>query len=569
MYNKEKNYKFFKLPIYYIKNKTTLNNDLTSDLELLKTVNNNKPIYELLFQPETELGRECLSQWASYYTNNKKFLEESQKYYLNCVNTNKDNFLVNKMLSTWKNIKNETNFYDKYEYIDIQKIEWLNQSSLFLCIMSFYNLSSPILNLLAPVFICIIPFILLKILNKSVTFENYSQLLIKQIKSHVLGKLFYSFNNVSLGQKVYILLMVGLYFYNIYQNILTCYKFYKNTIQITNDFNLTKSYLEYTIENIKLHINLTKNLPTYNQFNIKLSQYLLKLEHFYDELKLIPKNILTPFNIKSIGFLMKNYYELFKLDQIDELMHFSFGFNGYIDTLSGLSQNIKNKKINKVLFSNKHNYFKKLYHPSINKNPIKNNINLNKNIIITGPNASGKTTIIKATAINILFCHQIGFGYFKSAKIKLYKFLHCYINIPDTSSRDSLFQAEVRRCKNILDTINNNKKDTHFCIFDELFSGTNPYEAISTGNGYLHYLSNNKNVTFILTTHFIKLCKLLNNNKNIINNNMESIQNLDSIVYTYTIKKGISKVKGGISILKEFKYPTDIIKLSKQTLNKL
>ena len=34
--------------------------------------------------------------------------------------------------------------------------------------------------------------------------------------------------------------------------------------------------------------------------------------------------------------------------------------------------------------------------------------------------------------------------------------MHCYINIPDTGGRDSLYQAEARQCKNILETIENN-----------------------------------------------------------------------------------------------------------------
>jgi DNA mismatch repair ATPase MutS len=132
-----------------------------------------------------------------------------------------------------------------------------------------------------------------------------------------------------------------------------------------------------------------------------------------------------------------------------------------------------------------------------------------------------------------------------------------------------LFQAEVRRCKKILNIIENNKNKNHFCIFDELFSGTNPYEAISTGNGYLEHLSKQKNVTFILTTHFMKLCYLFNKNKNIVNKNMNSFIEKDSIIYTYKINNGISKIKGGINILKQFNYPTNIINISKKTLENL
>ena len=69
------------------------------------------------------------------------------------------------------------------------------------------------------------------------------------------------------------------------------------------------------------------------------------------------------------------------------------------------------------------------------------------------------------------------------------RYLHCYINIPDTSGRDSLFQAEARRCKEILSLIENNKENNHFCIFDELYSGTNPIEAVATSYSYLKYIN--------------------------------------------------------------------------------
>ena len=77
--------------------------------------------------------------------------------------------------------------------------------------------------------------------------------------------------------------------------------------------------------------------------------------------------------------------------------------------------------------------------------------------MITGPNASGKTTILKTTLFNIILSQQVGFGFYSSATINPYKYIHCYLNIPDTSGRDSLFQAEARRCKEILDSVKNSK----------------------------------------------------------------------------------------------------------------
>jgi DNA mismatch repair ATPase MutS len=188
---------------------------------------------------------------------------------------------------------------------------------------------------------------------------------------------------------------------------------------------------------------------------------------------------------------------------------------------------------------------------------VKNSYSLDKNIIITGPNASGKTTLLKSTLFNIILSQQIGCGFYNSASVKIYDFIHCYINIPDTGGRDSLYQAEARQCKNILEAIENNNTKNHFCVFDELYSGTNPDEAINSAYGYLNYLNKLNNIDYVLTTHYIKLCKKLNKQNN--NFYMKVNNNANDFEYTYKIKKGISKVKGAMKVLKDLNYPENII----------
>ena len=88
-------------------------------------------------------------------------------------------------------------------------------------------------------------------------------------------------------------------------------------------------------------------------------------------------------------------------------------------------------------------------------------------------------------------------------------------------------------------------KKKHFCIFDELYSGTNHYEAIGTAYSYLKYISENKNVRFMLTTHFIQLCSLFDKERNISNMKMETKIVDNSPHYSYKMIKGVSKIKGG------------------------
>jgi hypothetical protein len=192
-------------------------------------------------------------------------------------------------------------------------------------------------------------------------------------------------------------------------------------------------------------------------------------------------------------------------------------------------------------------------------NVIANDVVLDKQLIITGPNAAGKTTVIKTTMFNIILSQQIGFGFYERAEVNPYDFLHCYLNIPDTSGRDSLFQAESRRCMEILRCIIDNPNKRHFCIFDELYSGTNPYEAVAAAYGYIDYISKNPNVDLILTTHYIELCELLQKQNGSAVSNLHMSVSPDTGAYLYKIADGISTIKGGLKVLRDLEYPDEIV----------
>ena len=189
--------------------------------------------------------------------------------------------------------------------------------------------------------------------------------------------------------------------------------------------------------------------------------------------------------------------------------------------------------------------------------PVKNTVSLDKRLVITGPNASGKTTILKMTMLNILFSQQLGHGFYEAGtRICPYDQLHSYLNIPDTSGRDSLFQAEARRCKSILDETETGSR--MLCIFDELFSGTNPIEASASAYAFLKHLAMSSNVTFLLTTHFLDVCKKLN--AHVQNAHMATSKTSDGdLVYEYKFKLGISRIKGGLKVLKDLNFPPSIL----------
>ena len=572
MFNEEKCYQdnCFQLPIEFLNNKQKLSENLINDLELIETVHEDSvPIYNTVFDPSTNVGKESIKSWSKYYTTNKNFLKDSQKLYKKANSIPFNKIQIEKMIHSWKNIRNQNNFLEKYQYIDFQKLLFLNKSTIFLSILSLYNISSPVINLIAPFFVLLLPFAVLKVMKLPITWNSYYNILIQNIKHHAIGKLLFSFNEVALGQKIYILFLLGMYFYNIYQNIISCYRFYVNARYIAEEFETLNEYLDYTKNKIKLYLKITQKYKTYKQFNSKLKDYLERIEKFHYEIKCIPTNQNPLQKIVYIGKSMKYFYILYESYELENLMSFTFGFHGYIDTILGINKQILTKKLHPMSFI-KSNKFKlqNMYYPNL-KNPVKNNIDISKNHIITGPNAAGKTTLIKSAIINLLISQQIGYGYFDKGKSGTFKHIHCYLNIPDSCSRDSLFQAEARRCKNIIDKIKQYPKDRHFCIFDELYSGTNPYEAISSAYSYLTHISKNKNVKFLLTTHFIRLCTLLENDETIVNKSMKTTIINNDPDYSYKITNGISKIKGGVCVLKQLNYPKELIDTTSEVLDKL
>ena len=576
--NIEKINDHFKLPIFYNEERMELNKNITTDLELVKTVDPSgcNPLYHYAFQPKTEFAIKVIEQMPNYYTTDTKFLKDTQKLLSTFANgtfgeksgaKTKEGFCAtfskSSILEIWDEIKNDTGFKERYHYIDWPMWEYLNKSDYFLQIMSVYNLAAPVISLLVPFIILIIPFFVIKAKGLSVTVNEYVEILKSIASNHAIGKLFTKFHSVKMDEKIYILLSAAFYVFSIYQNILTCWRFNDNMTKIHSHLNEIKKYIEETEQSMYKFLLNSSNLSTYDKFNTVLKEKLETLVQLKKELERISPYKLSYSKVGELGHVLKSFYELYSEPKYNDAFLYSFGFNGYIECIEGLSENITARHINMSKFNTKKKstIVKKAYYPAlINNKPIKNSFKFKKNIIITGPNASGKTTTLKTALINVIISQQFGCGFYESADINPYKHIHCYLNIPDTSGRDSLFQAEARRCKEILDVIqNNDKKETHFCVFDELYSGTNPEEAILSAHAFMKYLIKYKTVNCILTTHFIDLCKKLDKDESIENFHMKTIAAGEDFKYTYLLEKGISNVRGGVKVLHDMNYPKEII----------
>lgn len=587
--NKDELNNNFKLPIEYLDDKIVLSENIINDLELKELKNNNtieelnidnskndlifkENLYYSLLNPDSLFEKQIVNKWSNYYTNNKEYLIETQellKKFKNNINILEDKDIVKEdnLYNNCENIFYDNAFIEKFQYFDLPFLNKFNNDANALTFLSIYNLTSPLMSILLPLISLILPFIIIKIQGYEITMDLYVEHLKTAFENQAIGQLFTNFSDQPLSSKLYIFASIFFYFFQIYQNILNCIKYFTNIEFIHKILFEIRSYIGYSINNINNLYKYTKDLITYKNFNDTLNDkinilmnYKIKLD-FISEYKFNFKKILEMGNIMKCFYILNNDKELIKT------LYYSFNANGYIKNIINIQKLIKNNKINYCKFDNtKKTEFKKAFYGylltdiSNTNNIVKNSYDMSNNLILTGPNAAGKTTLLKSTLFNIIISQQLGCGFYEEANIQIYDFIHCYINIPDTSNRDSLFQAEARQCKEILNIIEENKDKKHFCVFDELYSGTNPDEAIESGYNYLKYLNKNKNVDYLLTTHYYKLCKKMDKTeKNIKNYHME-IKKLDNdFIYNYKMKKGISKIKGGVKVLKDLNYPNEII----------
>ena len=558
----------FKLPIYYNEKKVEINKNIIDDLELIQVKDSScNPIYSFCFDNNNDISKKLNEQMCKFYTTDTNFLKDNQtllKEYKS-LNVKYTDYSTNylKIVDIWNELKIDAGFKERYYFVEWELLEFLNRSEWFLQFLSIYNLLSPLISLLVPIIILIIPFFIIKMKGLQITINEYIDALKIVANQNAIGKLFVvNFNDINAQEKFYILISAGFYLFSIYQNFNVCMRFNNNMKTIHNHFNEIRIYIDHTINSMENYLKYSVNLKSHTEFNEQLREKMGILKGMQDKIKTISDyNMFNLSKIKEIGYVFKCFYELHTDKIYDDTILYSLGFNGYIDCLKGLQNNILERKISFALFidEQKKSIFENSYYASLKDlNPVKNTIKFKKNMIVTGPNASGKTTILKSTLINIIFTQQFGCGFYDSAKLNPFNHLHCYLNIPDTSGRDSLFQAEARRCKEILDVISVSPKENHFCVFDELYSGTNPEEAEQSATSFMKYITKFNNVSCMLTTHFMKVCKRLEKTKTIVNYKMLTERNGNDLDYKYILAEGISEIKGGLIVLKQMNYPKEI-----------
>lgn len=152
-----------------------------------------------------------------------------------------------------------------------------------------------------------------------------------------------------------------------------------------------------------------------------------------------------------------------------------------------------------------HNLFmEELYHPLIS-NPVANTLHTKQGVLLTGSNASGKSTFLRTIAINAICAQTIHTCFAKRYESYFYM-VHSAMSLNDSlENGDSYFIVEIETLRDIL----NDYGDTPIlCFVDEILRGTNTIERIAASTETLRYMKN-KGILCFAASHDIELTKLL------------------------------------------------------------
>lgn len=186
-----------------------------------------------------------------------------------------------------------------------------------------------------------------------------------------------------------------------------------------------------------------------------------------------------------------------------------------------------------------------------------------RNCIITGPNAGGKSTMIKAIGINVLLAQSLGITAARNCILTPFSFVATYLNITDDiNTGNSLFKTEVMRTHELTNSIINLTKGQHgLLIFDEVFNGTTPVEGSAAAYAVAEFLGKILNSITIVATHFEQLTQLemlpdtgYKNYKVTVNINDDG-----SLTYPFKLEAGISNQHIALDILRNEGYSDAIV----------
>lgn len=196
------------------------------------------------------------------------------------------------------------------------------------------------------------------------------------------------------------------------------------------------------------------------------------------------------------------------------------------------------------------------FHPSIAE-PVPNGFCQERGMLITGSNASGKSTFLKMTAINAVLAqtlHTCAAKVYRGSFFRIYSSMALRDNL---TSSESYYIVEIKALKRIMDQIEiADSANPLLCFIDEVLRGTNTVERIAASAQILTALSQ-RNIYCFAATHDIELTHLLESQYD--NFHFEEEVREGDVLFSYHLLEGRAQTRNAIKLLQVIGFSDNII----------
>lgn len=236
---------------------------------------------------------------------------------------------------------------------------------------------------------------------------------------------------------------------------------------------------------------------------------------------------------------------------VDEL----FGVVGWIDAMLSLGSYRSSLPYYAIpLMEEGEEMANEIYHPLLT-HPVGNDYKTEKSILLTGSNASGKSTFLRSVAINMLLAQTVGFVCCREMKTNFHRIYSSMALQDNLQKGESYFIVEIKAMKRILNA-EREEGPSIVCFVDEVLRGTNTVERIAASSQILHYLSTH-GVFCFAATHDMELSQLLQDSFD--NYHFDEEISEDDIRFSYKLKPGQAMSRNAISLLHLMGYDDEIV----------
>jgi DNA mismatch repair protein MutS len=188
-------------------------------------------------------------------------------------------------------------------------------------------------------------------------------------------------------------------------------------------------------------------------------------------------------------------------------------------------------------------------------------------VILTGPNMSGKSALLRQTALIVLMAQTGCFVPAKAAKIGMVDKIFTRVGASDNISLgESTFMVEMNETASIL----NNLSDRSLVLLDEIGRGTSTYDGISIAWAMVEYLHENKfRAKTLFATHYHELNEMENSFSRVKNYNVSIKELNNKVIFLRKLKRGGSEHSFGIHVARMAGMPKSVVTRAEEILKEL